>query len=366
MMNALTAQLKLAAVLGGLAERVHQQQLEPDGLLEELVRQTGSDGAFLTLQVADESVAAWTLGLDDQRVRNFLDGRVEPLAFSEIDCEDVAVIADLAELVGGPMAELEADLMTRLGVSQTLRVRLPKGTLMLCRLGAAAEAFPSQFVDVFSALTSILSVTVDWLAVRHESSSLVLHTVDPPEVDSSGLTPVPARCPVPLVLLDQSAAVISGNAAAARKLDLGDPPSLPSWLASDVAERLAELRSAGGLPHGVSGDYQFIQQSGRRVMRVGLVPVEGLGEDEVWLLSVEHGGPLLEERLTAMVERFDLNGKEVDVLELLVDGLKNATIAEILHLSEPTVKYRLTRLMEKTGTETRTELLATVFSSLPS
>ncbi len=363
-MNRLNEQLRLAATIGGLEERARQQQLDPSELVEELVQHTRSGGAFFALAVGDESVAAWTVGLDDQRVRNLLDGRVEPQAFEEIDCEPVASIGDLAERVGGPMVELESDLMTRLGVGHALRVRLPQGSLTLCRL-APSEPFPRWHLDVFSALLSELGVAAELLALRHESSSAVLHTVDPPRVDDTGLTRVPASCPVPLMLLDQQAAVLSGNPAAARKLDLGDPPTLPAWLATVVANRLGELQSAGGIPDGVSGDYQFVQPSGRRVMRVGLVPLEGRSGDEGWLLSVEHGGPVVEERLAAMRDRFSLNKREFEVLELLVDGLKNATIAEILDIKEPTVKYRLTKLMEKTNTETRTELLATVYSSLP-
>jgi len=168
------------------------------------------------------------------------------------------------------------------------------------------------------------------------------------------------------VLVDSDVRVVSANPAAHRKLDLhGDPPSLPPWLAQAVGDRLAELHSAGGIPDGASGDYQFVQPVGRRMMRLGLVPLESDEEASRWLLSVENGGPSLRERMDALMSRYGLKQGELDIVELLVEGLRNARIAQELGIAEATVKYRLGRVMDKTGTTNRADLIATVFSELP-
>ncbi|MCO4770682.1 MAG: hypothetical protein KDA24_11690 [Deltaproteobacteria bacterium] len=363
-MTTIEAQIKLAACLGALTERVSTDQLSANDFLHGLVRHLGGSGAVLSLRLADDMPAVWTWGLDDDRARRLFGGRHEPAALEGLDLPPVARLADLVDEEPS-LVELEEAFMNRLGVEHVLRVSCERCAIYVCRFGGQRE-FENSVKTVIESLQSLFGIALSQLARSQSSRSAVLDSLDEPSFTMEEIAPVHASCPVPLVLIDQDVRVLSANPAAHRKLDLaGDPPTLPPWLAENVGDRLRELRTEGGIPDGVSGDYQFVQPVGRRVMRLGLVPLETDNGASKWLVSVEHGGPLLEERLAEIARLYGLKDREVEVLELLVEGLKNSTIARSLELTEATVKYRLGRVMEKTETENRTELLATVFSLLP-
>jgi DNA-binding NarL/FixJ family response regulator len=50
-----------------------------------------------------------------------------------------------------------------------------------------------------------------------------------------------------------------------------------------------------------------------------------------------------------------LTQREIELLQLIVDGLSNKAIAEKLSLSENTVKYHLKNILQKLGVQNRTE-----------
>ena len=52
----------------------------------------------------------------------------------------------------------------------------------------------------------------------------------------------------------------------------------------------------------------------------------------------------------------NLTKRELDVLELLADGMNNKEIGEKLFLSEGTVRNHVSQILLKTGTRDRTEL----------
>jgi two-component system, NarL family, nitrate/nitrite response regulator NarL len=54
----------------------------------------------------------------------------------------------------------------------------------------------------------------------------------------------------------------------------------------------------------------------------------------------------------------ELSARELDVLELVADGLGNKQIAAQLHVSEETVKTHLRRLMRKLGATSRAHAVA--------
>jgi two-component system nitrate/nitrite response regulator NarL len=63
-------------------------------------------------------------------------------------------------------------------------------------------------------------------------------------------------------------------------------------------------------------------------------------------------GPVAEPR-----ELAGLNGRETDVLRLLVQGLANKEIAARMDISESTVKNSIQQLFAKTGVRTRSQLV---------
>ena len=53
---------------------------------------------------------------------------------------------------------------------------------------------------------------------------------------------------------------------------------------------------------------------------------------------------------------YDLSSREMDVLNLLVDGATNTEIAGKLFISENTVKFHVSNLLKKTNAKSRKEL----------
>ena len=54
----------------------------------------------------------------------------------------------------------------------------------------------------------------------------------------------------------------------------------------------------------------------------------------------------------------DLTGREMDILRLMVDGKSNGEIAEILFVSQSTVKFHVSNVLSKLGVTSRTEAVA--------
>lgn len=69
--------------------------------------------------------------------------------------------------------------------------------------------------------------------------------------------------------------------------------------------------------------------------------------------------------LTILLERFievhQFTDKEREVCRLLFKGLSNREIADILEVTEKTVKFHITGIFEKAGVKSRSELISTVF-----
>ena len=61
---------------------------------------------------------------------------------------------------------------------------------------------------------------------------------------------------------------------------------------------------------------------------------------------------------------FDLTTKEMDLIELIADGLSNKEIAERLYLSEGTVRNYLSSVLEKLELRDRTQLAVFYYKNL--
>jgi DNA-binding CsgD family transcriptional regulator len=88
-------------------------------------------------------------------------------------------------------------------------------------------------------------------------------------------------------------------------------------------------------------------------------------------LNSEHAMPIAEEAVSALEEELQrrslgLTAREIDVLNLVADGLSNAEIADRLVLSERTVHAHLRSIFDKLGVNSRTAAAHAAASLLPS
>ncbi len=66
--------------------------------------------------------------------------------------------------------------------------------------------------------------------------------------------------------------------------------------------------------------------------------------------------------ITEDTPNYDFTPREKDILPLLVRGLKNEDIANILYISVSTVKANLTSIFEKLGVDNRTQAAAKILA----
>ena len=79
-----------------------------------------------------------------------------------------------------------------------------------------------------------------------------------------------------------------------------------------------------------------------------LLPANELAEDAGHAASAENDGEIHRESLTP---------REIQVLELLAEGLPNKAIAERLHISDQTVKFHVASIAGKLGAVNRTDVV---------
>jgi len=65
--------------------------------------------------------------------------------------------------------------------------------------------------------------------------------------------------------------------------------------------------------------------------------------------------------ITTETSDYGFTAREKDVMYLLVKGLKNDDIANVLHISISTVKANLTNIFDKLGVGNRTQAVAKIF-----
>ena len=73
--------------------------------------------------------------------------------------------------------------------------------------------------------------------------------------------------------------------------------------------------------------------------------------------------PSQEERLNAFIQKYQLSSREIEVLNLIIEGASNGEISAKLFISENTVKFHVRNILKKTGCSNRTELLTTLNQS---
>lgn len=171
------------------------------------------------------------------------------------------------------------------------------------------------------------------------------------------------RSKVPLLFLKEDLQILRANPAAMRKLDIATGARLPAWLLQTVGARIRALETMVLGEGDPTGEHAYLGVSdGHRDYRVGIAPVWEDGDEARWLLSVERGGPSVWERVERAEATFGLTHRESLVLELLARGMSNRQIASAASIKEATVKFHLLSVMRKSGTSSRTELLASFYS----
>ncbi|MGN0152453.1 MAG: LuxR family transcriptional regulator, partial [Wujia sp.] len=73
--------------------------------------------------------------------------------------------------------------------------------------------------------------------------------------------------------------------------------------------------------------------------------------------------PSQEERLHEFIQKHALSSREIEVLNLIIEGASNGEISAKLFISENTVKFHVRNILKKTGCSNRTELLTALNQS---
>ncbi|MEL6855751.1 MAG: LuxR C-terminal-related transcriptional regulator [Cyanobacteria bacterium J06554_11] len=136
-------------------------------------------------------------------------------------------------------------------------------------------------------------------------------------------------------LMYEDDAVVLEAMLAVTALNLGTPPAGFEEISADAAR--------------MNGDCEVSVGDNRRVMRVRLwVPLASEpATDEMGMDGMEIDG--IEKK------KSPLSGREHEVIELLVQGLRDREIAERLYISERTVKFHVKNMLEKLGVKTRVQ-----------
>jgi two-component system, NarL family, response regulator YdfI len=144
-------------------------------------------------------------------------------------------------------------------------------------------------------------------------------------------------------------------------LDLGDSPQTDVWAKLTL---LQASRSPSGIPIALydwDGDLAAAMQAGVR----GILPDTSTElELSAAMVAIASGWVVMH---PSAIESFDLRSKvtldrvrvltprEVEVLVQIGAGLGNKAIAQILHVSEHTVKFHISSIFQKLDVSTRTE-----------
>jgi DNA-binding CsgD family transcriptional regulator len=82
-----------------------------------------------------------------------------------------------------------------------------------------------------------------------------------------------------------------------------------------------------------------------------------------WQISDKLFSGLVHARVAQLAEASSLSGREREVLDLLVIGRSLAEIASILGISPRTVKFHQANVLEKTGADSRLDLVRRILSN---
>ena len=108
---------------------------------------------------------------------------------------------------------------------------------------------------------------------------------------------------------------------------------------------------------------RLVGGSERPVLLRGLGFPDSIGVNPACvLILMEEVGTRMDSAQIEAKKRFQLTTREQAAVQYLAKGCTNKEIADALGISEPTVKEHLRNIMQKTGTHTRTGILARILA----
>lgn len=147
--------------------------------------------------------------------------------------------------------------------------------------------------------------------------------------------------------------------------DLGWDPSLSAPATRPALENLAELREAGLPVVALLPDETYTSEAWAAGARGLLLRHTDAQKLQAALLAVAQGLVALDPNLTTAAlpsQEVDtpplaeaLTPREVEVLQLLAEGLPNKVIARRLDISDHTVKFHVNAILSKLGAQSRTD-----------
>jgi ATP/maltotriose-dependent transcriptional regulator MalT len=128
------------------------------------------------------------------------------------------------------------------------------------------------------------------------------------------------------------------------------------WAAAAAAWRARERPYEMALALSEADDHDALRESLAEAQRIGSGPLARLVARRLRDLGVRDipRGP----RRSTQANTAQLTAREVDVLELVAEGLRNAEIAERLFLSRRTIDHHVSAILRKLGVSTRGEAVA--------
>jgi len=161
--------------------------------------------------------------------------------------------------------------------------------------------------------------------------------------------------PMPMLLLDDRLRVVAANPAAEAGLPAVPGKPLPPWLERWTKETLPQ--------EGRQSDQAWTVRADGATHNLTVLAIDASDPAPGrWLVSVSAEGPSRAERIELAESRFGLNARQVELLELMAEGLTRQQIADTIEQPLETIRDRVGALLDAVGASSRTELLARVNS----
>ena len=149
---------------------------------------------------------------------------------------------------------------------------------------------------------------------------------------------------VDVVLMDLVMPLMDGSEATRRILALGKPVKVIALTSFHEQNLVEQAMNAGATSYLL-----------KNITANELIEAIRAAHGGFSMLAPEATRALVHSNRPATAVGFDLTGKELELLALLVKGLPNLEISNQMHISVATVKYHLSNIFTKLGVRNRVE-----------